>query len=69
VSRPDVNDLLDDLLGNPELQREWELNPEVVARRYSLTEQQLQSLRAGDVDALVSDGLAERHVQQMRVSW
>ncbi len=65
----DVNDLLDDLLENPDLQREWELNPDEVASRYSLTDAQRKALFAGDVDALIEGGLAERHVQQMRVSW
>jgi hypothetical protein len=65
----DINDLLDDLLGDPELQREWELNPSEVATRYTLTESELHALMDGDIDALVAGGLAERHVQQMRVSW
>lgn len=65
----DVNDLLDDLLNNPEVQREWELNPEMVASQYALTASQTRALVDGDVDALISEGLAERHVQQMRVSW
>jgi hypothetical protein len=65
----DVNDLLDDLLTDPELQRDWELNPETVASRYSLTSSQARALIDGDVDALIHEGLAERHVQQMRVSW
>ena len=65
----DVNDLLDDLLNDPAVQREWELNPEAVASRYSLTASQARALIDGDVDALISEGLAERHVQQMRVSW
>ena len=69
MAGPDVNDLLDDLMGNPELQREWELNPTVVATKYSLTDSQFEALRSGNVDALLSEGLAERHVQQMRVSW
>ncbi len=65
----DVNDLLDALLNDPAVQREWELNPEIVAGRYSLTAAQTRALIDGDVDALISEGLAERHVQQMRVSW
>jgi hypothetical protein len=69
IDKPDVNELLDDLLNNPDLQREWELNPEVVANRYSLTSSQAQALIEGNVDALISEGLAQRHVQQMRVSW
>lgn len=69
MSDRDVNALLDDLTSDPELQREWELNPGDVAARYELTETQLASLLDGDVDALISEGLAERHVQQMRVSW
>lgn len=67
--KPDVNDLLDDLLNDPEVQKHWELDPSKVAREYELTETQLQSLVDGDIDALISEGLAERHVQQMRVSW
>jgi hypothetical protein len=69
VSQGDVNDLLDDLLASPELQRQWELNPTEVAALYTLSEQELQALLDGNIDALVSGGLAERHVQQMRVSW
>ena len=69
INKPDVNELLDDLLNNPDLQREWELNPEVVANRYSLTSSQAQALIQGNIDALISEGLAQRHVQQMRVSW
>lgn len=65
----DVNDLLDDLINDPALQREWELNPDTVASRYSLTTSQARALIDGDVDALIREGLAERHVQQMRVSW
>jgi hypothetical protein len=65
----DVNDLLDDLLNDQTVQREWELNPETVASRYSLTTSQTRALIDGDVDALIREGLAERHVQQMRVSW
>jgi hypothetical protein len=65
----DVNDLLDDLQRDSQLQREWELNPTEVARRYSLTEKQLALLLDGDVDGLIREGLAERHVQEMRVSW
>jgi hypothetical protein len=67
--KPDVNDLLDDLLSDPQVQKQWELDPSGVAREYELTETQLQSLIDGDVDSLISEGLAERHVQQMRVSW
>jgi len=69
MSERDVNALLDDLTTDPELQRQWELNPGQVASRYTLTETQLAALVDGDVDALISEGLAERHVQQMRVSW
>ncbi|WP_436765483.1 hypothetical protein [Streptomyces sp. URMC 123] len=65
----DVNALLDDLAGDAEIQREWELNPTEVARRYALTDTQRQALLDGDVEALIGEGLAERHVQQMRVSW
>jgi hypothetical protein len=65
----DVNDLLDHLLNDPKVQREWELNPEIVATRYSLSYSQTRALIDGDVDALIREGLAERHVQQVRVSW
>ena len=57
------------LLNDPEVQRDWELNPESVATRFSLTDSQMQAMLDGDVDALIAEGLAERHVQQMRVSW
>jgi hypothetical protein len=69
VSKPDVNVLLDRLMRDAELQRRWELDPAGVAAEYELTESQLRSLVDGDVDALMAEGLAERHVQQMRVSW
>jgi len=68
-AKPDVNDLLDDLLSDPQVQKQWELDPSKVAQAYELTETQLHSLIEGDVDALISEGLAKRHVQQMRVSW
>lgn len=69
MAAPDINALLDDLLRDPELQRRWELDPAEVAKGYSLTESQMSALLSGDVDALTAEGLAERHVQQMRVSW
>jgi len=69
VSSADINVLLDQLQHDPELQRQWELDPEAVANNYLLTETQRSALLGGDVDALISEGLAERHVQQMRVSW
>ena len=69
MSLPDVNSLLDDLYSNVELQRDWELNPAAVAKRYDLTETQLKMLLDGDVEGLIKNGIAERHIQQMRVSW
>lgn len=69
MSSPDVNVLLDQLQQDPQLQREWELDPAAVAANYALTESQLAALLDGDIDALIESGLAERHVQQMRVSW
>jgi hypothetical protein len=69
MALPDINDLLDQLFRDPEFQREWELNPREVAKGFDLSESQLTALLDGDVDALISDGLAARHVQQMRVSW
>lgn len=69
MSKPDINALLDALTGDEELQKQWELNPEQVAGNYALTPSQLTALLDGDIDALISEGLAERHVQQMRVSW
>ncbi|MFE4924863.1 hypothetical protein [Streptomyces sp. NPDC056661] len=69
MSKNDVDILLDELSTNFDLQREWELNPIAVADRYALTETQRQALFDGDVDSLLAEGLAERHVQQMRVSW
>jgi hypothetical protein len=65
----DINTLLDDLYDDTQLQREWELNPGEVAARYALTDKQLALLLDGDIDSLIREGLAERHVQQMRVSW
>lgn len=69
MTAPDINALLDDLLRDPGLQRRWEVDPAEVAKGYSLTESQMSALLSGDVDALTAEGLAERHVQQMRVSW
>lgn len=69
MSLPDVNVLLDQLQRDLDLQRRWELDPAEVAKSYTLTESQLSALLSGDVDALMAEGLAERHVQQMRVSW
>ncbi|HEU5160826.1 MAG TPA: hypothetical protein VFU43_27765 [Streptosporangiaceae bacterium] len=66
---PDVNTLLDQLISDPDLQRQWELNPADVAKDYDLTKTQLKALLEGDIDALMQEGLAERHVQQMRVGW
>ncbi len=66
---PDVNVLLDQLASDAELQRQWELNPTEVLENYSLSPSQRAALLDGDVDALMNEGLAERHVQQMRVSW
>ena len=65
----DINALLDALINDPEVQKEWELNPALIAQKYDLTDSQRQCLLEGDVDALIEEGLAERHVQQMRVSW
>jgi len=69
MSPPDVNVLLDQLQQDPQLQRKWELDPAAVAADYALTESQLAALLDGDIDALIGSGLADRHVQQMRVSW
>lgn len=69
MALPDINDLLDRLFRDPEFQQQWELNPHEVAKGYDLSDGQLKALLDGDVDALVGGGLAERHVQQMRVSW
>lgn len=69
MSSPDVNTLLDQLQQDPELQRNWELDPAAVAEGYAITPSQLAALLDGDIDALIESGLAERHVQQMRVSW
>lgn len=69
MALPDINDLLDRLFRDPEFQRQWELNPREVAKDFALSESQLTALLDGDVDALISDGLDARHVQQMRVSW
>ena len=69
TSQRGVNELLDALLSDPDVQRDWELNPEGVAERYDISDGQRRALLEGDVDALIAEGLAERHVQQMRVSW
>jgi hypothetical protein len=69
MSKLDINTLLDALMGDEELQKQWQLNPEQVAGHYDLTPRQLTAMLDGDIDTLISEGLAERHVQQMRVSW
>jgi hypothetical protein len=66
---PDVNVLLDQLATDPEFQARWEVDPDSVLQEFDLTESQRAALASGDVDALIDEGLAERHVQQMRVSW
>lgn len=66
---PDVNVLLDRLISDSELQVRWEVDPESVLDDFDLTAEQRRALVAGDVDFLIQAGLAERHVQQMRVSW
>jgi hypothetical protein len=66
---PDVNSLLDLLASDPELQSRWEVDPEAVLQQFDVTDSQREALMAGDVDSLIEAGLAERHVQQMRVSW
>ncbi|MBD1583317.1 hypothetical protein [Pseudoalteromonas sp. S16_S37] len=65
----DINALLDALLNDPDVQKEWELNPELITQKYDLTDEQRRCLLDGDVDTLIEQGLAQRHVQQMRVSW
>lgn len=69
TKRGDVNDLLDDLASDIEVQRRWALEPETVAQEYRLTPNQAEALMTGDVDRLIGEGLADRHVQEMRVSW
>ncbi|MEU7723850.1 hypothetical protein AB0B78_01080 [Streptomyces sp. NPDC040724] len=66
---PDVNALLDRLATDPEFQARWEVDPDSVLGEFDLTESQRAALASGDVDSLIDEGLAERHVQQMRVSW
>jgi hypothetical protein len=64
-----VDRLLDDLLSSTDVQKRWALNPELVAKEYQLTETQTAAMISGDVERLIAEGLAERHVQEMRVSW
>jgi len=68
-SKNGVDQLLDDLISDNEVQKRWALNPEEIAKEYSLTEEQKAAMIEGDVDALIAGGLAERHVQEMRVYW
>jgi hypothetical protein len=65
----DVNVLFDRLVSDPELQARWEVDPETVLDEFDVTAAQRAALIAGDVDSLIEEGLAERHVQQMRVGW
>ncbi|CAM4060900.1 hypothetical protein [Xenorhabdus thuongxuanensis] len=65
----DVNELLDDLISKPEVQARWENEPEKVMQEYQLTPEQYHALSEGNIDALINEGLADRHIQQMRVSW
>jgi hypothetical protein len=64
-----IDRLLDDLMVDLEVQKRWAMNPENVAEEYGLTEGQKHAMVVGDVEALLAEGLAERHVQEMRVSW
>ncbi len=66
---PDVNALLDRLVADPHLQARWEVDPDCVLQEFDITDSQRAALLNGDVDSLIEAGLAERHVQQMRVSW
>lgn len=66
---PDVNALLDRLGSDPELQARWEVDPQSVLEQFDVTDTQREALLAGDVESLIEAGLAERHVQQIRVSW
>ncbi len=67
--KKDVNVLLDDLIAKPEIQARWENEPDQLIQEYHLTPEQYRALTDGDIDALINQGLAERHIQQMRVSW
>lgn len=69
ASKPDINDLLDDLFANAALQKSFGDDPVKVMQGYSLSEAQKEALLAGDSDALLSLGLSERHTRQMRISW
>lgn len=69
INENGVDRLLDDLMEKSEMQKRWALNPEEVAEEYRLTATQKTAMIDGDVDALIAEGLAERHVQEMRVSW
>ncbi len=65
----DVNYLLDDLFADTALQKRFSLDPAVVMQNYSLSDDQRDALVSGDSDALISLGLDERHMRQMRLSW
>jgi hypothetical protein len=65
----DVNTLLDQLATDPGFQARWEVDPDSVLQEFDVTDSQRAALLSGDVDSLIDEGLAERHVQQMRVSW
>ncbi|MCY4559410.1 MAG: hypothetical protein OXF79_24155 [Chloroflexi bacterium] len=69
IENRDVNQLLDDLMSDTNIQEQWTLNPNRVAAEYNLTEAQTVALLSGNVDSLIAEGLAARHVQEMRVSW
>ena len=56
-------------MANTEVQKQWALNPKSVALEYGLTETQANAMIAGDIESLITEGLAERHIQEMRVSW
>jgi len=44
-----INDLLDTLLNDPEVQRQWELNSGLWQVQYSLTDSQMRALLDGNV--------------------
>lgn len=64
-----IDRLLDDLISNTDVQKRWAMNPELLAKEYELTETQTAAMINGDVESLIAEGLTERHVQEMRVSW
>lgn len=67
--RPGMTALVDRLLVDPEVQSQWQVDPEAVMDGYELTDDERSALRDGDVEVLVASGVSDKLSRQMTVSW